>query len=333
MRFFWLLLFIVFRYGESNERLQPDILLVVADDAGHADVGWYNEKMRSPFLDSLANDEKRTIRFDRFYAYPTCSPTRGALMSGRYAHENSLTFAVIGPRSISGVNPKLPFFTKSLKRLGYATHLVGKWHCGHAKRAYLPTSRGFDTFFGLLGGGFHHGRKLCPMNLSTSDLWNGTTRLNLDDERMSVDIHATDLFADEASRIVKSSTKRQDRKPLFLMLSYTAVHDPLVVSEKYVKPCSHHITRRRREMCSMMLQLDQGTKKVVESFDNTDNLVIMFMSDNGGFNFGGGLNYPLRGVKTGVFEGGIRTWCLSASLSLSRKSLQHNHIAFVRIYK
>jgi len=115
------------------------------------------------------------------------------------------------------------------------------------------------------------------------------------------------------------------------MLSYTAVHDPLVVSEKYVKPCSHHITRRRREMCSMMLQLDQGTKKVVESFDNTDNLVIMFMSDNGGFNFGGGLNYPLRGVKTGVFEGGIRTWCLSASLSLSRKSLQH--IAFVRIYK
>ena len=115
MRFFWLLFFIVFRYGESNERLQPDILLVVADDAGHADVGWYNEKMRSPFLDSLANDEKSTIRFDRFYAYPTCSPTRGALMSDRYAHENSMTFAVIGPRSISGVDPKLPFFTKSLK--------------------------------------------------------------------------------------------------------------------------------------------------------------------------------------------------------------------------
>ena len=132
-----------------------------------------------------------------------------------------------------------------------------------------------------------------------------------------MDIHATDLFADEASRIVKSSIKKQDRKPLFLMLSYTAVHDPLVVSEEYVKPCSHHITRRRREMCAMMLQLDQGTKKVVESFDNTDNLVIMFMSDNGGFTFGGGLNYPLRGAKTGVFEGGIRTLCVRSLISLT----------------
>lgn len=219
----------------------------------------------------------------------------------------------------TGVDPKFPFFVEELQQdLGYETHLIGKWHCGHAKNAYLPTSRGFDSFFGLLGGGFHHERKRCAMNSSTLDLWNGTNLLSHDDKRLDRSLHATDLFADEASKIVKStiSKKKQDRKPLFLMLSYTAVHDPLVTSETYVKPCSHLPTRRRREMCAMMYQLDQGTKRVVESFESYDNLIILFMSDNGGFTYGGGLNYPLRGAKTGVFEGGIRT---PAFLRLPRK--------------
>lgn len=100
MKIFSLILLVILQQNCKAD-IKPDILLVVADDAGHSDVGYYNSEMRSPFLDNLANS-RNTIRFDRFYAYPTCSPTRGALLSGRYAHENSLTFAILGPRSIAG---------------------------------------------------------------------------------------------------------------------------------------------------------------------------------------------------------------------------------------
>jgi len=117
MRSFLIILFIRWiQVIKSAEEL--DILLIVVDDAGYADVGWNNPLMRSPFLDKLANS-KNTMKLDRFYAYPTCSPTRGALLTGRYAHENSLTFAIVGPRAVAGVDPKIPFFTNILKEKGY----------------------------------------------------------------------------------------------------------------------------------------------------------------------------------------------------------------------
>jgi len=103
---------------------------------------------------------------------------------------------------------------------------------------FLPTNRGFDSFFGILGGGFSHSTKRCPNNLTTVDLWNGTMTVRMDDERLRTKHHATDIFAEEASKIVKSSISRgKNRKPLFLMLSFTAVHDPMIVSERYVFFC------------------------------------------------------------------------------------------------
>jgi hypothetical protein len=129
---------------------RPHIVMIIVDDAGKNDVGYANDRILTPNIDALAAE---SVVFDSFYAYPTCSPSRSALFTGRWAHETSLTFALVG-RAVGGANLTLPFLGEHLQRRGYRTELVGKWHCGHSKVAALPTARGFDRFFGLKGGGF-----------------------------------------------------------------------------------------------------------------------------------------------------------------------------------
>ena len=129
---------------------RPHIVMIIVDDAGKNDVGYANDKILTPNIDALAAE---SVVFDSFYAYPTCSPSRSALFTGRWAHETSLTFALVG-RAVGGANLTLPFLGEHLQQRGYRTELVGKWHCGHSKVAALPTARGFGRFFGLKGGGF-----------------------------------------------------------------------------------------------------------------------------------------------------------------------------------
>ena len=146
---------------------RPHIVMIIVDDAGKNDVGYANDRILTPNIDALAAE---SVVFDSFYAYPTCSPSRSALFTGRWAHETSLTFALVG-RAVGGANLTLPFLGEHLQRRGYRTELVGKWHCGHSKVAALPTARGFDRFFGLKGGGFGKPPSLPAYPKSTTALF------------------------------------------------------------------------------------------------------------------------------------------------------------------
>jgi len=286
---------------------KPHVVVVIVDDVGNNDMGWKNPLMQTPFLDSLHNE---STNLDRFYAYATCSPSRGALFTGRFAHETGLTFALIG-RAVGGVDLSLPTVAHSFANRGYSTELIGKWHIGHAKEAHLPTARGFDRFFGLKGGAFSHLTKKGPSGI---DLWNGTsagsTTMVSDPKILDKEYHATEMFTDAA---VASIQAHDPNIPMFLTLAYTAPHDPLMIDPKrgdeYMQRCSGFKVLRRKQFCAMLAQVDDGVQRVVGSLKQKhmwDNTAVFFLSDNGGMPYGGGNNAPLRGMKTSMWEGGVR---------------------------
>ena len=137
----------------------PNIIMFVADDLGYNDVGWNNEKVRTPYLDELA---KEGIVLDQHYAQPHGAPSRVALMSGLYPFNTGNQFSKFTASQPTGLNTSLTLLPEYLRRLGYKTHMVGKWNLGFCDEAYLPTNRGFDSFTGFLVGGgdkYSHQRK------------------------------------------------------------------------------------------------------------------------------------------------------------------------------
>jgi len=287
---------------------RPHVVIIIVDDVGSNDVGWKNPLMQTPFLNSLHN---QSTNLERFYAYPTCSPSRGALFTGRYAHETGLTFALIG-RAVGGVDLSLPTVAHAFADRGYSTELIGKWHIGHAKHAHLPTARGFDRFFGLKGGAFHHLSKIGPGG--KTDLFNSTSNGSImhvtDPDLLDPTYHATEMFTDAAVHSIKA---HDSTKPMFLTLSYSAPHDPLLVDPKkgdeYMESCSGFSVLRRQQFCAMLSQVDDGVERVVESLQARgmwENTALFFLSDNGGMPYGGGNNAPLRGMKSSMWEGGVR---------------------------
>ena len=179
-----------------------------------------------------------------YYAHPTCTPSRAALMTGRYAHNTGLPFPLIG-KPVGGLSPEIPVMPEILKDMGYATHMVGKWHLGHSKKSFTPTRRGFDSFFGLHGGGFDHYSKSIG---TCTDLWRGESHV----PNVNHTEHATTLFTNEAIEVIRQHHHDSTTQPLFLYLAYTAPHDPLQADAEYVQQCSHIPHRTRRMFCAMM---------------------------------------------------------------------------------
>ncbi|MDR3111397.1 MAG: sulfatase-like hydrolase/transferase [Planctomycetaceae bacterium] len=138
-------LFSVFTY--SDER--PNIVVILADDLGWADVGWHGTEIKTPNLDKLA---AAGLRLEQFYVQPVCSPTRASLMTGRYAFRYGLQTGVIRPWADYGLSADEQTLAGGLHDAGYFTAIVGKWHLGFCKPEYLPLSRGFDHHYGLYNG-------------------------------------------------------------------------------------------------------------------------------------------------------------------------------------
>jgi len=287
--------------ANSAETEQPNVLLIMADDLGYGDLSSYGAKdMRTPHIDKLISEG---TRFDEFYANScVCSPTRAALLSGRYPefvgvpgvirHYPSGNWGYLTPESIM-----LP---EAFQKAGYHTSLIGKWHLGLRKENW-PNQRGFEEFHGWLGD---------MMDSYWKHERGGTNYMRLNEEPIQPEGHATDLFTEWSIASIKR--RAETGKPWFQFLSYNAPHDPIHPPQEWlekVKQRETGISDERAGLVALIEHLDHGIGEVLEALEKSgqaENTIVVFTSDNGGALRFGASNGDLRSGKTHVYEGGIK---------------------------
>ena len=283
--------------GTHAQGLQPDkpnIVFILADDLGYGDVGFNGGKdIKTPNLDALAASG---ARLTHHYVQPVCSPTRAALLTGRYPMRHGLQIGVVRPFAQYGLPLEERTLPQALKEASYATALIGKWHLGHFQRAYLPTSRGFDRQYGHYNGMidyFTHFRE------SGFD-W------HRDDKAAYDEGYSTHLLAREAVRFIREASAA---RPFFLDVSFNAVHAPLQVPDEYKAPYAH-LQEPRRTYAGMLAAMDEAVGQIVAAIKDKGilaNTLIVFSSDNGGPQPGVVTdNGHLRAGKATLYEGGVR---------------------------
>lgn len=277
---------------------RPNILLIVGDDIGYGDLGCYGcRDVATPNLDSIAASG---TRFTAGYVMaPVCGPSRAALLTGRYPSQ-ILPYVGNPPHgSDVGLPKQHRLIADFLRDAGYRTAALGKWHLG--ERAGLePQARGFESFYGFLGGMHDYYQVEDPQ-------WGSIMRNR---EQGKLNDYLTLALADEAAAIVRQKSER----PFFIYLAFNASHTPLQVPDEYLRKTSHIADPMRQKNLAMILALDDAVGRVLKSLRETgqeENTFLLFVSDNGaalikGSAENGGSNAPLRGSKIECWEGGIR---------------------------
>ena len=302
------LLFILMKTSLAvlNHGKKPHIVFILADDLGFNDIGYHNSKFKTKILDELA---RTGVRLDNYYVQPICTPTRAQLLTGRYDIHTGLQHGIIWPSQANALPSNETTIAEKLKDSGYRTHVVGKWHLGFYREKFIPTRRGFDSFYGFLTGGqdyyTHRNRLGFPASgykfLNGYDFWR--------DEKLERDVvgkYTTNLFAREAERIIQ---EHDPQNPLFLFLSFQAPHSPLQVPERFLKQYKNIKDQNRRVYAAMVSCMDEAVGNVTRVLKKRglwEDTVLIFSSDNGGQVTAGGNNWPLRGWKASRWEGGIR---------------------------
>lgn len=273
----------------------PNVLILVADDLGWADVGYHGSDIQTPNIDSLASDG---VQLDRLYVAPSCTPTRTALMTGRNAHRLGLGWFPIMPWSNKAVSPKERFVAQDFQAAGYQTGIVGKWHLGHTLEVHGPNARGFDHFFGHLHTGVDYYEHTAPAG-----------GYDLQQNGRSVrrrGRYLTDVHGEEAVRFIR---ERDPSRPFFLYVPFLAPHSPMQAPPELVEKYAHREDPIKRVYAAMVDSLDQAIGAILQELQDQDlveDTIVVFLSDNGGSTNLGGENTPLRGGKQTPFEGGIR---------------------------
>ncbi|KAG8183894.1 hypothetical protein JTE90_002463 [Oedothorax gibbosus] len=287
----------------------PNIIILVADDLGFNDLSFHGSpQIPTPNLDSLA---KTGIILNNYYVCPVCSPSRGALMTGLYPIHTGLQHDVIYVDQPWGLPLHKTLLPQHLQKLGYSNHAVGKWHLGFFHKEYTPTYRGFDSHYGYWSGKedyFDHTQQM-------GELWGLDFYHNMEPVTDGLGKYSTNLFTDQAVKIIKN---HNTTSPLFLYVAYQAVHSansyaPLQAPLNYIKRFAHIKDKKRRTFAAMVSVMDDSVKRIVGSLQSRNmlnNSIIVFTTDNGGpaagFNSNAASNWPLRGVKATLWEGGVR---------------------------
>lgn len=270
---------------------KPNIIVIVGDDMGYADIGVHGcTDIPTPHIDSLAKNGVRCT--SGYVSGPYCSPTRAGLLTGRYQTRFGHEFNP-GPTEQKGVGLPLSQMTLAdrLRALGYFTGLIGKWHLGYSDE-FHPQSRGFQEFFGFLGGAHSY------VNLKKG-IMRGKNEVDEKD-------YLTDAFRREAVDFVK----RHQKEPFFLYLCFNAVHGPLEAADKYLQRFPNMPEGKRKTYAAMMVAMDDAIGALLGQLRESsieDDTLIFFISDNGGPTaVNASNNAPLNGVKATTWEGGIR---------------------------
>lgn len=287
-------LFCAFLLHAAAAETRPNIVFFMADDLGYADCGFNGgRQLKTPHLDKLA---RAGTVLESFYVQPVCSPTRAALMTGRYPMRHGLQVGVIRPGVPFGLPLEERTLAQALREAGYTTAMFGKWHLGDFEKAYWPNARGFDHFYGHLYGAldyFTHQR-------------DGKVDWFRNGERIVEPGYTTHLLATGAVNFVKAQSAE---KPFFLYVPFNAVHTPLQVPDSYMAPYKD-LPEPRRKVAGMLAAMDEAVGQIVEAIEKKglrQRTLFIFSSDNGGFNPGRATdNTPLRGGKGGLYEGGVR---------------------------
>ncbi|MBL7222432.1 MAG: sulfatase [Candidatus Brocadiae bacterium] len=280
--------------------VQPNLLVILVDDLGYGDLACYGAPdLKTPHLDRLAADG---IKFTNAYANcPVCSPTRAALLTGRYQELVGVPGVIrthLG-NSWGHLTPDAVLLPSVLKKAGYASAIVGKWHLG-LQSPNTPTERGFDFFHGFLGD---------MMDDYYSHRRHGINYMMRNTTSIDPKGHATDLFSQWAADWL---TQQKAGSPFFLYLPYNAPHGPIQPPKEWlerVQAREPQLKPKRAKIVALIEHMDHGIGQVLAALEDAghaDNTLVVFVSDNGGDLPAGAFNGPVRSGKGTMYEGGLR---------------------------
>jgi arylsulfatase A-like enzyme len=292
---------------QPTRQVKPNIVCIIADDLGYGDLASFGARdLRTPHLDALAAGG---VRLTNFYANaPVCSPTRAALLTGRYPDLVGVPGVIRthADNNWGALSPQAVLLPALLKRAGYNTAIVGKWHLGLAG-ADTPNARGFDLFHGFLGD---------MMDDYYNHRRHGINYMRRDAVTIDPRGHATDLFTTWATDYLNS--RRGKAQPFFLYLAYNAPHDPVQPPAEWVEKVKRRepgIGARRAKLVALIEHMDDGVGRVLAALranGQDENTLVVFTSDNGGqLNLGANCG-DVRGGKQDLYEGGIRVPLIAA---------------------
>lgn len=286
---------------------KPNIVMILADDLGNADLGYRGSKIRTPNIDSLAENG---VRLESFYGMPLCTPARSALMTGRYPMRSGLQTFVIFPGHTYGLPTDETTLPQALKKAGYTTAMVGKWHLGHADRKYWPQNRGFDHFYGNLIG---------EVDYFTKER-GGVIDWQRNGKFFKEPGYHTIQIGDEAVKLIE---EQDPTKPLFLYFAALAPHSPYQAPQSEIDAYKDLFEdETKQNYAAMITVLDDQVGRIVDALEKKgmrENTVIFFTSDNGG-KLAGSVSAPGTGAsktppasngnfrdgKASLYEGGVR---------------------------
>ena len=291
----------------SARAKQPNIVFIVADDLGWKDVGYHGSDIRTPNIDKLA-DEGAAL--EQYYVQPMCTPTRAALLTGRYPLRYGLQTMVIPAAATYGLATDEWLLPQALKEAGYSTAIIGKWHLGNIDQKYWPRQRGFDYQYGPLIG---------EIDYFTHEA-EGIVDWYRDNKKVVEEGYSTTLLGNDAVKYIRA--QRAD-KPFYLYLAFNSPHTPYQATQEYLDKYKNIEDPSRRAYAGSITAMDDQIGRVVQALAEKklrDDTIIVFMSDNGGTRdakFTGAIadvskikipcdNGPYRAGKGTVYEGGTR---------------------------
>ncbi len=290
----------------AKAQQKPNIVYILSDDQGWKDVGYHGSDIATPNIDDLA---KEGVRLEQFYAQPMCTPTRAALMTGRYPFRYGLQTIVIASNHTYGLPTDEWLLPQALKEAGYETAIVGKWHLGHADPKYWPRQRGFDHQYGPMIG---------EIDYFTHEQ-HGVVDWYRDNKRVEEPGYSTTLLGDDAVKLIEA---HDTKAPLYLYLAFNAPHAPYQAPQDYLDKYKDIADPSRRAYAAQITAMDDQIGRVIAALDKKkmrDNTLVIFQSDNGGTRnamFSGEIdmskvkipvdNGPWRDGKGSLYEGGTR---------------------------